>query len=93
METHNEGKWGWLAIGAFVVAWDTLSPDSLTGAFRRGIHNPNLRPYIVAGLGITTLHLLDALPEQVDPFYIVQGAAESLVEHIPLRINLDNLNQ
>jgi hypothetical protein len=55
-------------VGAGIVAWDLLAPETLSSAFRRGAENERTRPYVLAALGVTALHLLGALPRQVDPF-------------------------
>jgi hypothetical protein len=74
METRNEthiGTLGWAAIGAFVVAWDVKCEESLTHAFRRGYNNPRIRPLLLGAVAITLAHLIDAIPHQIDPFYLL----------------------
>jgi hypothetical protein len=71
--THNEtksGTVGWLAIGAFVVAWDLLAEESLTHAAERGLANPHTRPAVIAGIGITACHLLHIIPKHLDPYHL-----------------------
>jgi hypothetical protein len=70
--THNEttnGTYGWLALGAFVLAWDLLAEETLTHAAKRGLENQHTRPIVAAGIGITALHLLQVIPEHLDPFH------------------------
>lgn len=72
-DKSHRGALGWLGIAAYVVLWDTTQPESLTGAFHRGMENRAGRPFVLAGLGITALHLLDLIPHsprELDPFYI-----------------------
>jgi hypothetical protein len=67
-ETTN-GTYGWLALGAFVLAWDLLASETLTHAAKRGLENHHTRPLVIGGIGVTALHLLQVIPERFDPFY------------------------
>jgi hypothetical protein len=72
METHNQtktGTRGWLAIVAFVVAFDRFNEESLTHAAKRGMEHPVSRPFVAVAIGITALHLTNIIPEQYDPYY------------------------
>lgn len=77
MEQHNErnsthvGNLGWLGIAAFVALFDATQSESLTHAFQRGVEDSRSRPFVLAALGVTVLHLLDVIPHDSDPFYIV----------------------
>jgi hypothetical protein len=74
---HNErnathaGTIGWLGIAAYVVWFDTTQSESLSHAYSRGLENSRSRPFVLAGLGVTALHLLRLIPPAVDPFYLV----------------------
>lgn len=73
--THNEtavGRWGWLGIASFVVAWDMLAEETLTHCFRRGLENPQSRPLVYGALALTSMHLCHKLPDAIDPFYYVE---------------------
>lgn len=70
-ESHV-GAAGWAAIGAFVVAFDVLSNESLTRAFERARESDNraIRALALGGLALTTAHLVGGIiPREVDPFY------------------------
>jgi hypothetical protein len=71
MERERAGTIGWACIGAFVLAWDILAPESLTHAFSRGVENPHTRPFVLGALAVTAAHLVDAIPHRYDPFYAV----------------------
>lgn len=60
------GAHGWLALGAFVVAWDLTAPETLSSAFARAPWWAKL-----AGLGFIAAHLLDLIPEERDPLSLV----------------------
>lgn len=61
-----KGEHGWLTIGAFVITWDILAQETLSSAFSRGLEHH--RAAILGGMVITCLHLLDLLPDPIDPF-------------------------
>ena len=63
------GGYGWLALGAGVLAYDILANETLSNSFRRGIESENKAVRAgVYGLGaLTVAHLLDVVPERVDP--------------------------
>lgn len=71
MNREHSGTVGWAAIAAGVLAWDILADETLTSAFKRGASNERTRPYVVGALGVTALHLMGAIPRDLDPFYIV----------------------
>lgn len=73
-KTHNEthrGSLGWLAITAFVVAFDITQEESLSHACSRGLENRSTRPFVASAIGITALHLAGAIPTKLDPFCIL----------------------
>jgi hypothetical protein len=74
---EKTGKYAWTAIGIFVCVYDVFGNDTLTAAFKRGAENPVTRPYVYGALGVTALHLMGAIPRNLDPFYLV-------IDHTPL---------
>jgi hypothetical protein len=68
MKPEHIGDAGWVGVGLTVLAFDYFSPETLSHAFKRGLSNPNSRPFIVGALAITAAHLCGVLPVQVDPF-------------------------
>lgn len=56
---------GWLAIGALVAVWDVTNRRSLSS-----YAHAHPRATAVLG-GVTLAHLLDVLPDWVDPFDLV----------------------
>ena len=71
------GGLGWLAIGSFVVAWDTLAGETLTNSFARGREHESrlIRTATVGTLGYVALHLMDAIPTKYD---LIDMTADSL---------------
>lgn len=65
-ESHV-GSLGWAVIVAGVTAWDILADETLTNAFARGRENPKTRYLVIGAWAITTAHLMDWLPEKIDP--------------------------
>lgn len=58
----------WAGLAAGVVAYDILCPDGemLSEGVDRGLEGH--RWATIAAIGVTALHLLNTLPEQIDPF-------------------------
>lgn len=72
MQTHNEthlGSIGWALLAGGVFLFDTLSEETLSHAFQRGLDNAYSRPFCVGALAVTACHLLDLIPPSVDPYY------------------------
>lgn len=63
------GTSGWLAVGLFVAAFDTLAHETMTNAFKRGRESDNhfIRCATIGGLAVTAAHLMDWIPEKYDP--------------------------
>jgi len=81
--TRNEtalGTLSWIGLGAYVALADRYVEESLTHAFRRGLDNPRYRPVLLGGMVITCLHLLDALPRPVDPYYAVEKLGKTVLK-------------
>lgn len=74
----DEGALKWGALGVAVVALECVGQDSLTHHARRALEHPIGRIVVPLAMGITTLHLLDRCPPQLD-FY--QGIA-NLIERV-----------
>jgi hypothetical protein len=60
----------WAGLAAGVVAYDLLCPDGqmLSEGVDRGLEQHRLATGIA--IGVTALHLLNILPESVDPFSV-----------------------
>lgn len=70
LETASKvGTLGWLGLALYVGVWDKLAPETLTSAYKRGKEHPIMKPLVIGGLGVTALHLLEAIPRECDPFY------------------------
>lgn len=69
-ESHA-GTYGWIALGAYVLAWDIVAPETLSGAVDRALDHPVGRIAAIGGVAIVGAHLLNVIPEQYDP--LVQG--------------------
>jgi hypothetical protein len=59
------GTKGWLALGAFVVAWDCIADETLTNAFKRG-REANMAA-TVGSTALVVAHLYDLIPTKLDP--------------------------
>jgi hypothetical protein len=59
---------GWAAIGLGVLAYELACPQGelLSEGVDRALDRN--RPLTVAAVGLTALHLLNALPDKADPF-------------------------
>lgn len=72
MRFVRSGQWGWMAIGAFVLAYDALAiiheGETLSEAHRRAHGNPWSRVAVLGAHAIVVAHLYDLLPRQADPF-------------------------
>jgi hypothetical protein len=75
--TWKSGSFAWAGIAAYVVVWDLIvvprwGAETLTSGFHRGRRHPHARVAVLGAWGVTTLHLLGALPPGWDP-YLVAG--------------------
>lgn len=62
---------GWVAIAIYVAIHDFAAPDGemLSEGVDRGLEkHPSL---IYAAIGVTAAHLLNLLPDRVDPYQLV----------------------
>ena len=63
----NSANYGWAAIGTGVLAWDVLAPETLSEGVDRALEK---RRFLTsAAIGITAAHLLNLLPESIDPIH------------------------
>jgi hypothetical protein len=57
------GTWGWVGLLAYVIAWDSLAPETLSSAYWRALRrNPALALFIV---GWTASHLIARRPARI----------------------------
>ena len=71
MERPRAGHIAWAALGASVAAYELLCADDelLTARVQEWRERPLTLAVVTAGIGATALHLLDMLPEAVDPYH------------------------
>lgn len=62
------GGAGWLAIGALVITWDLVAPETLSAAFHRARSGPIGSAVIVVVWAGLTGHLFHVIPDRADPF-------------------------
>jgi hypothetical protein len=79
MRRTINGKWGWLALGIFIVLWDVLEEDQLSHAFRRC---PKPLTCMVTLLVIG--HLYEVIPKKYDPIHLLlrKPRKRHVVSHI-----------
>jgi len=76
MNHERQGTLFWAGLAAYVALCDVFGKETLTSAFARGVENPRTRPFVIGALGVTALHLLDAIPHEpieLDPFFMIGG--------------------
>jgi hypothetical protein len=59
-------KYGWLALAAFIVAWDVACEDQLSHGFRRAP-----KPVTIAICTVVVAHLYEVLPKRYDPIHLL----------------------
>lgn len=62
------GTAGWVALAAGVAAFDYYMPETLSHAVDRALERPRARYMAIGAVAVTAAHLLNLLPEQLDPF-------------------------
>lgn len=77
MERDKSGTWGWVGLVAGVVAWDVLAPETLSEAVDRALDSRG-RYLAIGAVAVTAAHLLNVLPEPIDPIH-------QLAEHLSPR--------
>lgn len=66
-ESHI-GTAGWVALAAGVAAFDYYMPETLSHAVDRALERPRARYMAIGAVAVTAAHLLNLIPEQLDPF-------------------------
>lgn len=67
MENGNEGTLGWAAVGGAVLAFELISPETMSEAVDRALGRS---PWLTRlAIGVVALHLLNLLPPQIDPLH------------------------
>lgn len=66
-ESHA-GTYGWIGLAAGVAAFDYLSPETLSHAVDRALERPVGKYLAIGSMAIVGAHLLNLLPEKIDPF-------------------------
>ncbi len=62
---------GWALIGAGVLIWDLVGPETMSDAFDRARERQVSRALVVAGWTVLTLHLFNKLPAKLDPLHMI----------------------
>jgi len=78
------GKAGWIALAAFIIAWDMLAEDeqTLSESFRRGWHrHPATMGAVALAWGVVTAHLWNLLPPRADPLHVICVARQRWRPH------------
>lgn len=83
-EPSHVGTMGWAMIGAFVIAWDIMAPETLSGAVDRALDHPIGRIAAIGGVAVTGAHLLNLLPDQYDPFVKTFSVLDKARHSMPL---------
>lgn len=69
MERPRPSTVAWLAIGAGVSAYELMCPQGETLSERLDpLLEGRYRHLVAAAVGITALHLMNRIPDSVDPF-------------------------
>lgn len=74
MENPLTARRGWIALGAGIVAYEVGCPkgELLSEGVDRALE---CRPWLVrAAVGAVALHLLNVLPDQIDPIHQIARA-------------------
>ena len=69
-ESHA-GTYGWVALAAGVAAFDYFAPETLSSAVDRALECPRARYMAIGAVAVTAAHLLNLLPESIDPFKLM----------------------
>lgn len=63
------GDYGWIGLTAGVIAFDALAPETLSGAVDRYLERPIGRIVAIGAIAVTGAHLMNLLPERLDPIH------------------------
>lgn len=71
MELPKPSTMAWCGVAAGVAAYDLLCPqgETMSEAVDRAMEHPVKRIAALGAIAITSLHLANLLPQQVDPFH------------------------
>lgn len=69
----DEGVVKWAALGACIIALEYVGSESLTHACHRGRESKLGKALIPLAIGVTAAHLMDKIPHQYDPYYVLAG--------------------
>ncbi|MBH1979934.1 hypothetical protein I8H89_00260 [Candidatus Saccharibacteria bacterium] len=71
MERPRPSSVAWGVLAAGVAAYDVLSPpgETLSERVDDWLEKPLSRSLAIGAIGVTALHLANALPQRFDPFH------------------------
>lgn len=72
----------WVALAAGVVIYDAVCPEgeSLSEGVDRALKHPRYRLVTIGAVWVVSAHLLNALPQIVDPIHIVFASLRNELE-------------
>lgn len=79
MERFDEGIIKWGALASAVIVLECVGTESLTHAFQRAAEHPVGKYVALGALGLTAAHLLDKIPHQADPYYMIANGVGRLL--------------
>lgn len=79
MEREHLGTVGWIGLSAYVLAWDILAPETLSGAVDRALEHKTAKYVAWAVGGVVTAHLFNLIPEEYD---LLQQASDFIGERV-----------
>lgn len=68
---HDHPEVGWVAVVALVVAADVTGSRTMSELFRTASRHPVAGPFVYAGWGLLTAHLLGFIPPKYDPIDVM----------------------
>lgn len=69
---------GWVGAFAVVAAFDLLNKRTMTEGFRSTLEKPHTAAMSLLALGATAMHLVDAIPPQIDVYHQIGNLYEKL---------------
>lgn len=76
-EGSHAGTYGWIALGAYVAAFDLLSPETLSSAVDRALEHKTMRYLAIGGTALVGAHLLNFIKPEYDPLIITADLVKS----------------
>lgn len=73
MERSRAANWGWVGLIAGICVFDYFAPETLSEGVDRALEKHRLAT--TTAIGVTALHLLNLLPQAVDPIHRLAGFA------------------